>query len=56
MAKPNYQYEKRAKDLAKKKKKEEKLQRKRERKAEGVEGAPAEGDPDAAPAPQASEA
>ena len=28
MAKPNYQYEKRQKDLAKKKKKEEKLQRK----------------------------
>lgn len=31
MAKPNYQYEKRQKDLAKKKKKEEKLKRKQER-------------------------
>ncbi len=30
MAKPNYQYEKRAKELAKKKKKEEKLKRKAE--------------------------
>lgn len=30
MAKPNYQYEKRARELAKKKKKEEKLKAKRE--------------------------
>ncbi len=30
MAKPNYQYEKRSKELAKKKKKEEKLRRKQE--------------------------
>lgn len=30
MAKPNYQYEKRSKELAKKKKKEEKLKRKAE--------------------------
>ena len=32
MAKPNYQYEKRQRDLAKKKKKEEKLQRKSQKK------------------------
>jgi len=31
VAKPNYQYEKRSKELAKKKKKEEKLKRKQER-------------------------
>ncbi|HRF45191.1 MAG TPA: hypothetical protein PLD30_13300 [Candidatus Competibacteraceae bacterium] len=31
MAKPNYQYEKRQKDLAKKKKQEEKRQRKEEK-------------------------
>ena len=39
MAKPNYQYEKRAKELAKKKKKEEKLRRKQE-----VSSRPAEGE------------
>lgn len=32
MAKPNYQYEKRMKDLAKKKKREEKRQRKLDKK------------------------
>ncbi len=32
MAKPNYQYEKRQKDLVKKKKQEEKLEEKRQRK------------------------
>jgi hypothetical protein len=32
LAKPNYQYEKRQRDLAKKKKKEEKLQRKSQKK------------------------
>lgn len=32
MAKPNYQYEKRQKDLAKKKKQEEKQEEKRQRK------------------------
>jgi len=32
LAKPNYQYEKRQKDLAKKKKQEEKQQEKRQRK------------------------
>ncbi len=34
MAKPNYQYEKRQKDLAKKKKQEEKQEEKRQRKLE----------------------
>ncbi len=36
MAKPNYQYEKRQKDLAKKKKQEEKQQEKRQRKDKGA--------------------
>lgn len=35
MAKPNYQFEKRAKELAKKKKKEEKLKRRQEAKNAG---------------------
>lgn len=34
MAKPNYQYEKRQRDLAKKKKQEEKQEEKRQRKLE----------------------
>ena len=38
MAKPNYQYEKRAKELAKKKKKEEKLRRKQENAQRGTTG------------------
>jgi len=42
LAKPNYQYEKRQKDLAKKKKKEEKLQRKAGLKDEA--SAPEDGD------------
>ncbi len=37
MAKPNYQYEKRSKELAKKKKKEEKLKRKQENAGRAVE-------------------
>ncbi|MHB1232613.1 MAG: hypothetical protein ACYCZQ_08560 [Burkholderiales bacterium] len=46
MAQPNYQYEKRQKDLAKKKKKEEKLQQRKALKAgtppaENAEPAPA---------------
>ncbi len=41
MAKPNYQFEKRQRDLAKKKKKEEKRLRKQERT--GPEGESAEG-------------
>ena len=35
MAKPNYQFEKRQKEIAKKKKKDEKLQRKQEEKDAG---------------------
>ncbi len=35
MAKPNYQFEKRQKEIAKKKKKDEKLQRKQEEKNAG---------------------
>lgn len=46
MAKPNYQYEKRAKELAKKKKKEEKLRRKQENAQRGV------GDQDSPEAPE----
>lgn len=48
MAKPNYQYEKRAKELAKKKKKEEKLLRKQEnarRAANERDGEPLDGEP-----------
>ena len=40
MAKPNYQYEKRQKDLAKKKKQEEKRLRKLEKTAGAVVAAP----------------
>lgn len=42
MAKPNYQYEKRQKDLAKKKKQEEKQEEKRQRKEEKTSVPPAE--------------
>ncbi len=54
MAKPNYQYEKRQKELEKKRKKEEKLKRKQERPAETEEGQEAvDGTPvDGAPAPE----
>jgi septal ring factor EnvC (AmiA/AmiB activator) len=41
LAQPNYQYEKRQKDLAKKKKKEEKLKKKLEKKEAKPEEAPA---------------
>jgi hypothetical protein len=56
MAKPNYSFEKRQRELAKKKKKEEKLKEKAERKStpggEPLDGeAPAE-QQDAAPPPQ----
>lgn len=37
MAKPNYQFQKRQKELEKKKKTEEKLQRKREKQPDEVE-------------------
>jgi len=40
LAKPNYQFEKRQKDLAKKKKQEEKRLRKLEKSTVAVEGAP----------------
>ena len=46
MAKPNYSFEKRQRELAKKKKKEEKLKEKAERKVgpgTGDDGAPQEG-------------
>ena len=49
MAKPNYAFEKRKRELEKKQKKEEKLQKKREAKQAG-EGAPGEtppGEPEA---------
>jgi len=46
LAKPNYQYEKRQKDLAKKKKQEEKRLRKLEKSA-----VPGADNPDQAPAP-----
>ncbi|HJV62220.1 MAG TPA: hypothetical protein VJ743_14825 [Albitalea sp.] len=53
MAKPNYSFEKRQRELAKKKKKEEKLQEKAARKTAGVTGAgDATGTEPAAPAPQ----
>ena len=46
LARPNYQFEKRQRDLAKKKKKEEKAKRKAERanaaQQPGAEGAPGE--------------
>ena len=38
MARPNHQFEKRQRELAKQKKKEEKRRRKRERKADKTEG------------------
>jgi len=46
LAKPNYQFEKRQKELAKKKKKEEKLQRKAG--SRGAEGDAEEATPDGA--------
>ena len=48
MAKPNYQYEKRQKDLAKQRKKQEKEQEKALRKAAGKPG-----EPDAVASPEA---
>jgi len=55
--KPNYQYQKRARELAKKQKKEEKLKRRQEKAAKGkteedietTGGEPAEGDLPATP-------
>lgn len=50
MAKPNYQYEKRQKDLAKKKKQEEKQQEKRQRKDKS--NVPLDGTPNPEPSPE----
>jgi hypothetical protein len=48
MATPNYNYEKRQRELAKKKKKEEKLKERESRKSDGTEGsAPVHGDSNA---------
>lgn len=44
MAKPNYSFEKRQRELAKKKKKEEKLREKAERKANPGQGPSADGE------------
>jgi hypothetical protein len=51
LPKPNYEYQKRQKELEKKRKKEEKLKRKQERHA-----VPGEGDAPAAPEAEASDA
>jgi hypothetical protein len=51
LAKPNYQYEKRQKDLAKKKKQEEKQQEKRQRKDKS--NVPSEETPDLPSPPEA---
>ena len=53
MATPNYSYEKRQRELAKKKKKEEKLKRKAERSSEGPEGSATEDGQPPEAAPQA---
>ena len=50
MAKPNYQYEKRQKDLAKQRKKQEKEQEKAARKADKAVGVEGSGTPDGASA------
>ena len=52
MAKPNYQYEKRQKDLAKQRKRQEKEQERAARKASKAPGV--EADTVEAPAPEAS--
>lgn len=57
MATPNYSYEKRQKELAKKRKKEDKLKRKGEGKSDEVsdDGAPGQGDnPENQPNPAVS--
>ena len=55
MAKPNYSFEKRQRELAKKKKKEEKLKDKTERKSVG-EGEPESGADDSSGEPAAPDA
>ena len=54
MAKPNYSFEKRQRELAKKKKKEEKVKEKAGRKP-GADGEPEASADDAAPAAQAGQ-
>jgi hypothetical protein len=54
LATPNYGYEKRQKELAKKKKKEDKLKEKQERKAHGGLSHTEQGD-DAAPSDEPSD-
>ena len=51
MAKPNYSFEKRQRELAKKKKKEEKLQERAARKTAGVPGTDSAAVPDDAAVP-----
>lgn len=51
MAKPNYSFEKRQRELAKKKKKEEKLQEKAARKVGGPGSGEPYTEPDQGPAP-----
>ena len=51
MAQPNYQYEKRQKDLAKKKKREEKLQRKTAGKGSQTEDGVIENPPESTESP-----
>jgi hypothetical protein len=51
MAKPNYSFEKRQRELAKKKKKEEKLQEKASRKTTGLGGNDGTAEPNDAAAP-----
>ena len=53
MAKPNYQYEKRQKDLAKQRKKQEKEQEKAARKAGKVDGEPGVAEEPGAPVAEA---
>ena len=56
MAKPNYSFEKRQRELAKKKKKEEKEAEKRARKAAGGSDAAGAGDDDSGERPDAPDA
>jgi len=51
LATPNYGYEKRQKELAKKRKKEDKLKSKTERRTDGSEPAESDHTPDAAQTP-----
>jgi len=55
LATPNYGYEKRQRELAKKQKKEEKLRAKAQRRPDDPQTGNAEGDQDAAPSAAPSE-